>query len=85
MNEDDVRMTGQAVAILRPTTDNAAHRDELLAAAGLGTAYGNYRRHIAPLVEQGLLAMTFPDMPTSKHQRYRITDRGRQALDRTAE
>ena len=76
MNEDDVRMTPQVVQILQVASEHPAHRDELLLAASLGPAYGNYKRHIAPLVDSGLLAMTIPDAPRSKHQRYKITEKG---------
>ncbi|MCL2788587.1 MAG: hypothetical protein FWD59_08900, partial [Micrococcales bacterium] len=69
--EDDARVGRKGLAILRAAVERPAHRDDLLAAAGLGMAWGNHARHIAPLVEQGLLAMTIPDAPRSKNQRYR--------------
>lgn len=59
------------------------HRDVLLAAVGLKPLSQNYTRHVAPLLEAGLLAMTVPDKPRSKSQRYRITDAGREFLEVT--
>jgi len=56
-------MTTQGIAMLRVAAEHPVHRDELLLVAGLGTAYGNYKRHIAPLVDSGLLARTIPDAP----------------------
>lgn len=55
-------------------------RAELLAAAGLSDAYGNYRRHIVPLLDAGLLARTIPDKPQSRLQKYVLTDTGRRRL-----
>jgi len=37
---------------------------------------------IAPMIEQGLLEMTLPEKPTSRLQKYRITDAGRAWLAR---
>ncbi|PWJ62271.1 helix-turn-helix domain-containing protein [Rathayibacter iranicus] len=72
----DVRMLSAAVA-------GPVHRDVLLAAVGLKPLSQNYTRHVAPLLEAGLLAMTVPDKPRSKSQRYRITDAGREFLEVT--
>ena len=66
--------------MLQMAAEHPVHRDELLRAAGLGPAYGNFKRHIAPLVNTGLLAMTVPEAPKSKNQRYMITEKGLAAL-----
>jgi ATP-dependent DNA helicase RecG len=68
--------------ILGAVQSSPASRRQLLDAAGLTDAYWNYQRHILPLVEAGLLALTRPDTPRSPAQRYAITDAGRVALDR---
>ena len=57
-------------------------RSVLLAAVGLSDAYLNYQRHIRPLIDLGLLALTVPDKPNSRHQRYVITEAGRVHLER---
>ena len=36
---------------------------------------------LAPLMKQGLIAMTIPDKPRSSKQRYRLTDKGRAVLE----
>jgi ATP-dependent DNA helicase RecG len=53
---------------------------ELLESAGLANAYLNYKRHIQPLLQSGLLEMTLPDKPNSRLQKYRLTPRGRTIL-----
>lgn len=52
--------------------------------ADLSSAYGNYRRHILHLVDRGLLALTIPEAPTSKNQRYVTTDKGLRAINQTS-
>lgn len=68
------------VVMLRAAESAPVHRDQLLAAAGLKPLSQNYTRHVALLVEKGLLEMTRPDKPRSRAQRYRITELGRALL-----
>ena len=35
---------------------------------------------VKPLIEAGLLELTIPDKPRSRLQKYRLTEKGRQAL-----
>jgi len=51
-------------------------RADLLNTAGLADAYLNYRNHIVPLLDQGLLARTIPDKPRAHTQRYVTTETG---------
>ncbi len=45
------------------------------------TDRSKFRKHILlPLVEDGLLELTIPERPTSKHQKYRITPVGKEVL-----
>lgn len=69
------------VAMLSAVVDGPVHRDVLLEAAGLKPLSQSYTRHVVPLIEAGLLAMTVPDKPRSKAQRYRITDAGWEFLE----
>ena len=76
-----VSKSSEQVALLRAlAAGELRSRAELLTTIGLTDAYGNYRRHLLPLVEQGYLARTVPDKPNSRLQRYRITDAGRARL-----
>jgi len=56
-------------------------RKEIMDLLGLGTHTDNYVRYIAPLLEKGLLAMTLPDKPKSKNQKYITTKKGKKFLD----
>ena len=51
-----------------------------IAALGITNQTRAFRRHIEPLLAAGLLERTLPDKPTSRDQRYRITELGRVTL-----
>jgi Fic family protein len=70
----------QVAAILRACAGEPRSKAELLEAAGLANAYLNYKRHIQPLLVEGLLEMTIPDKPNSRLQKYRLTEKGRFVL-----
>ena len=70
--------------MLRHCAAQPRSKQELLDVLGLRNAYLNYKRHIVPLLDQGLLAMTLPDKPTSRLQRYRTTAQGQALLAQIA-
>ncbi|MEA3325169.1 MAG: hypothetical protein U9Q37_08545, partial [Euryarchaeota archaeon] len=59
-------------------------KQEILNYLNLSPAYRNYKRHILPLLQNGLLAFTIPDKPKSRLQKYKITELGRVALNHHA-
>ena len=76
-NADDHR-----AAILCLLNDAEMTRTDLLSRLGLSNETRNVRRHLDPLIDAGLVERTIPDKPTSRLQRYRITDAGRTCLNR---
>lgn len=70
----------QVVRLLQHCAAQARSKQELLGILGLSNAYLNYKRHIVPLLEQGLIAMTIPDKPQSRLQRYQLTAQGQALL-----
>ncbi|MBN6740321.1 putative DNA binding domain-containing protein [Acidithiobacillus sp. MC6.1] len=75
------QVSEQVLSMLQACRVRERSKQELLEVAGLANVYLNYKRHIAPLLEQNLLAMTIPDKPQSRLQKYRLTDQGRELLN----
>ena len=73
----DAQVSEQVTKILQACLHGPKTKAELLASAGLANAYLNYKRHILPLLQSGILEMTISDKPNSRLQKYRLTDKGR--------
>lgn len=56
---------------------------ELLALLGYESRTGNFKKALSRLMDLACLEMTIPDKPRSKKQKYRLTEKGRKALERT--
>ena len=72
--------TVEAVLLERAGSDGAT-RAQLMEALGIVNQTRAFNRHVQPLLDAGLLERTVPDKPTSRLQRYRLTDAGRDYLD----
>jgi Fic family protein len=70
----------QVARILRACASGPMSKTALLQAAGLANAYLNYKRHIVPLLDAGLMEPTLPDKPNSRLQQYRLTAKARAFL-----
>jgi Fic family protein/predicted transcriptional regulator len=76
----DEQLSEQVACILKACVKAPRTKAQLLKSAGLSNAYLNYKRHIQPLVQSGLLEMTIPDKPNSRLQKYQLTENGRSLL-----
>ena len=76
----DEQVSEQVKAILKAAESAPRSKQELLKAAGFTSVYLNYKRHILPLLEQELIERTLPEKPTSRLQKYRLTEKGRSLL-----
>ena len=85
LSHKDLSLSHQEVTMLTLVLDQPVNRVELLQAIGVGNETRNFRRHIAPLLDAGLLERTVPDRPTSRHQQYRVTAEGRALLNEARE
>ena len=60
--------------------NNLWSRVELQEKAGIKHKYYFLQNYLKPALEQGLIAMTIPNKPNSRLQRYRLTDKGLERL-----
>ncbi|MDR2380938.1 MAG: hypothetical protein LBE08_07165 [Bifidobacteriaceae bacterium] len=74
--------TTHSGAILRFLADGPASRAEVFAALGVHSDHRAYTRHLVPLIDRALVAMTNPDNPTASTQKYKLTEAGRDLVSR---
>jgi len=55
-------------------------REALQSALGLSDRKSFRERYLKPALDDGLIEMTLPDKPSSRLQKYRLTDKGRQVM-----
>jgi transcriptional regulator with XRE-family HTH domain len=63
--------------IMRACRESCQSAPELMTALGHSTRTGHFKRAVTSLLAVGLLELTQPDSPRSKHQRYRLTPKGK--------
>ncbi len=61
--------------------ENEKPAEELMQAIGRSNRSKFREKILRPLMKAGLLEMTIPDKPRSRHQRYRLTDEGKDLLE----
>jgi len=67
--------------VLKTLQNKALSRKEIFAAIGMNGDSRCFRRHIEPLLKAGLIERTVPDKPSSRLQRYRLTELGATAAE----
>ena len=73
---DAVTTSAPQVSELLAVIQGEMNRAALQAALGLSDRKSFRERYLQPALADGLIAMTIPDKPNSRLQRYRLTDKG---------
>ena len=79
--KDRAQSRVQSRAILAAFSDILLSASELAVVLGLETKTGAFKRSIKDLLERGLIEYTIPEKPQSRLQKYRLTEKGRRALE----
>ncbi len=74
-------MTPQVTRVLEAAS-SACSFTELQGAAGLKDRVHFLKTHLEPLLLAGWIERSIPDKPRSSKQKYRLTEKGRQALQK---
>jgi ATP-dependent DNA helicase RecG len=75
------QVTPQVARVLEAAS-SACSFAEPQAAAGLKDRVHFLKTHLEPLLLAGWIERTIPDKPRSSKQKYRLTEKGRQALQK---
>lgn len=79
--EHQVEVNEVQRSVLKVLSGKNLSRKEIFDAIGLSSDSRAFKRTLEPLLIGGLIAMTVPDKPNSKLQRYRLTDAGRKEME----
>ena len=75
-------LSAEDITMLRACIAGGVSGKELLAAAGYPQRSGAFGRRVGRLLNEELLEMTMPHKPRSPLQRYRLTKKGKDALEK---
>jgi len=75
--EAQVDLAAWEIQLLISCQEEDATGKELLQAAGYTSRTGNFKRGLEKLIRLQLIERTIPDKPTSRLQKYRLTEKGR--------
>jgi ATP-dependent DNA helicase RecG len=78
-----VKFTATEKRLLQTCSENPQDSRTLAEAVGYTSRTGNFKRALEKLVKRKLLEMTIPDKPRSSKQKYRLTAKGKQLLEKT--
>jgi Fic family protein len=74
------RLSDTMIAVLKALKSKSLSRNELFEAIGMKNDFRAFKRNVEPLIEEGYIEMTVPDKPSSKLQKYRLSDKGKAAV-----
>jgi Fic family protein len=76
----DGQLSDTMIAVLKALEAKSLSRQELFDAIVMKNDFRAFKRNIEPLILDGYVEMTLPEKPSSKLQRYRLTDAGKVAI-----
>jgi len=71
------KLSSEQFKILSATKSPKSNKEIQEVILGLKTHTDNFKNHIEPLLERGLIQRTIPNKPTSRFQKYFTTEKGR--------
>ena len=74
------QLSGTMILVLKALKSKSLSRKEIFDAIGMKNDFRAFKRNVKPLLTDGLIEMTVPDKPSSKLQKYRLTDKGKAAI-----
>ena len=77
--QDTAQDTAQVIKLLK-VLNKPYHREEIQQLLALSHREYFRKNYLNPAIEQGFVALTIPDKPTSKNQKYYLTDKGKEFL-----
>ena len=76
-DKHQVELTGTQFDVLKSLESKVLSRKEIFTKLGLSSDTRAFKRHVEPLLNNGLVEMTVPDKPNSRLQKYRLTQSGK--------
>ena len=77
--EEEAQDTMQVKDLLN-ILEEVSYREEIQEKLGLKNRDYFRKNYLNPAIEQGFVALTIPDKPTSSKQQYYLTDKGKEFL-----
>ncbi len=74
------RLSETMMLVLKALQSQPLSREKIFDAIGMKSDFRAFKRHIEPLLVEEFIEMTVPDKPSSKLQKYRLTDKGKAAI-----
>ncbi|MBN1227180.1 MAG: hypothetical protein JXA79_09315 [Deltaproteobacteria bacterium] len=76
------QISDQVIQLLKSVSEKDLSSAELMQALGLSQRPAFRKNHLDPAIKAGWIERTQPDAPSSPTQQYRLTEKGRQLLNR---